>query len=112
MPLKSYSTKSSSAFSSHAVLLQSTSVDSASAPQLSLTPATIAKTPIGLVNNGVQLNPNGRNFPTIFSSDTAQVLQLPSRGGLGSCSRRGGGGGDRRAATPVLHHHASSPASD
>lgn len=43
------------------------------------------KTPIGLVNNGVKMNANGANqfAPTIFSSETAQVLQLPSRGGPG-----------------------------
>jgi len=39
-------------------------------------------TPIGLVNNGVHINPNGRNQPTIFTSEPAQVLQLPSRGGV------------------------------
>lgn len=39
------------------------------------------KTPIGLVNNGVHINPNGANQPTIFSSETAQVFVLPSRGG-------------------------------
>ena len=40
------------------------------------------KTPISLVNNGVHINPGaGSNQPTIFSSETAQVLQLPSRHG-------------------------------
>ena len=40
------------------------------------------KTPIGLVNNGVHINPNGRNLPTIFAAETAQVLSLPSRAGV------------------------------
>ena len=32
------------------------------------------KTPIGLVNNGVHLNPNGDNQPTIFTSETESCV--------------------------------------
>lgn len=52
-----------------------------------------ARTPIGLVNNGVHINPNGANQPTIFSSGTAQVLQLPSRSSRHCMLGRRPGGG-------------------
>ena len=59
------------------------------------------KTPIGLVNNGVKMNANGANqfAPTIFSSETAQVLQLPSRGGPG--------GSMSNTSLPTKHASAS-----